>query len=443
MKHTFIRAMMELQEVRKQDFHVLCRVKPNHFTRNRKLPLKELALSIIARKGKTLVMELKTFFQQIGRKGASISKAGYSKQRQKLNPLALKHLADLRASNFYKDAQMVKLLCGYIVLASDGSGINLPNNDENINKFGSASRNGTKPQAQLGLGCMFDVLNMMIVGTTINRVKFNERQCALDQMDYAEELIGSRKVIYLFDRGYVSSEMFLELSKQNRKFLIRVGASNFKAEQASMSSLDEEVTIEFTKSRVGAHRRNGNTQTADRLEAAGSVQVRFVKVTLDNGEMECFATNLEKEEFDLEDIKYLYHLRWNIETAFDFLKNRLYIENFSGTKPIIIEQDIYAAVYLSNIIQDMCIEAQMDFERTNEKSYKHRMTINKNIAAGALKEAVIEFVIIQNIKQKQLLFEEILGFIQANILPIRDDRKYERTKGRLSGKYSNVNKRSY
>ena len=443
MKHTFKRAMMELQEVRKQDFHALCRVKMNYFTRKRKLPLKELVLSVIARKGKTLVMELKAFFQQIGKTGNGISKAGYTKQRQKLNPLALKHLADLRASNFYKDSQMVGRLRGYIVLANDGSGINLPNSEETINTYGSSSRKGTKPQTQLGLGCMFDVINKMIVGSTISRYKFNVRQCALEQMDRAEELVGSKKVIYLFDRGYISGEMLLELNEQNRKYLIRVGANNFKAEQAGMSSSDEEVTIKFTKNRINAHRRNGNIKTADRLAAAGSVQVRFVQITLDNGETECFATNLAEEEFNTDDIKYLYHLRWEIETAFDFLKNRLHIENFTGTKPIIIEQDIYAAVYLSNIIQDMCIEAQMEFEQTNERRYKHPMTINKNIAAGALKEALIEFVIIRNFKQKQLLFDEILDFIQANIIPIREERKYDRTKGRLAGKYSNVNKRAY
>lgn len=443
MKHTFKRAMMELQEVRKQDFHILCRVKMNHFTRKRKLPLKELVLSIVARKGKTLVMELKGFFKQLGKKGEGISKAGYSKQRQKLNPLALKHLADLRASNFYKDTTMVKRLRGYIVLASDGSGVNLPNSMETIDTYGSSSRKGTKPQAQLGLGCMFDVINKMVVGTTINRYKFNERQCAVEQMAYAEELIGSKKVIYLFDRGYISGEMLLDLNERNTKYLIRVGTSNFKAEQAAMSSPDEKVTIKFTKGRVSAHRKNGNIKTADKLAAAGSVEIRFVQITLDNGEIECFATNLPEDEFDAKDIKYLYHLRWEIETAFDFLKNRLHIENFTGTKPIIIEQDIYAAVYLSNIIQDMCMEAQMEFDHTSEGRYKHRMAVNKNIAAGALKEALIEFVIMRNLRQKQILFEEILNFIQANIIPIREERKYERTKGRLAGKYSNVNKRSY
>jgi len=435
--------MIELQEVRKQDFHTRCRVEANHFTRKRKLPLKELVLSIVARKGKTLVMELRGFFKQLGKKEEGISKAGYSKQRQKLNPLALKHLADLRVLNFYKDTTMVKRLRGYVVLASDGSGVNLPNSNETIDTYGSSSRKGTKPQAQLGLGCMFDVLNKMVVGTTINRYKFNERQCAVKQMEYAEELIGSKKVIYLFDRGYISGEMLLDLNGRNTKYLIRVGASKFKVEQAAMSSSDEKVIIKFTKPRVNVHRRNGNAKTADKLATAGSVQVRFVQIILDNGEIECFATNLTKDAFDTADIKYLYHLRWEIETAFDFLKNRLHIENFTGTKPIIIEQDIYAAVYLSNIIQDMCMEAQMEFDQTSEGRYKHRMTINKNIAVGALKEALIEFVIIRNIKQKQLLFEEILDFIQTNIIPIREERKYERTKGRLAGKYSNVNKRAY
>jgi len=290
---------------------------------------------------------------------------------------------------------------------------------------------------------MFDVINKMIVGSTINRCKFNERQCALEQMERAEELVGSKKVIYLFERGYISGEMLVELNEQNRKYLIRVGANNFKAEQADMNSSDEEVTTKFTENRINVHRRNGNMKTADRLAAAGSVQVRFVKIILDNGETDCFATNLAEEEFNSDDIKYLYHLRWEIETAFDFLKNRLHIENFTGTKPISIEQDIYAAVYLSNIIQDMCIEAQMEFEQTNERRYKHPMTINKNIVTGALKEALIEFVIIRNFKQKQLLFDEILDFIQANIIPIREERKYDRTEGRLAGKYSNVDKRAY
>ena len=37
----------------------------------------------------------------------------------------------------------------------------------------------------------------------------------------------------------------------------------------------------------------------------------------------------------------------------DDLKNKMQTENFTDENPIIIEQDIYASVYLSNIINDI------------------------------------------------------------------------------------------
>ena len=42
-----------------------------------------------------------------------------------------------------------------------------------------------------------------------------------------------------------------------------------------------------------------------------------------------------------------------------------------------------------------------------------------------------------------LRFDEIILEISSNILPVRNGRRYKRTKGQLSGTYSNVNKRSF
>ena len=38
------------------------------------------------------------------------------------------------------------------------------------------------------------------------------------------------------------------------------------------------------------------------------------------------------------------HMRWGIETAYETLKNRLQLENFTGTKPILLLQDIYSTI---------------------------------------------------------------------------------------------------
>ena len=41
-----------------------------------------------------------------------------------------------------------------------------------------------------------------------------------------------------------------------------------------------------------------------------------------------------------EDICQIYDYQWGIETNYNTFKNRLNIENYSGTKRIKIEQDI-------------------------------------------------------------------------------------------------------
>jgi len=74
---------------------------------------------------------------------------------------------------------LVQKLKGYLFLAVDGSSINFPNTAENIELYGSASRINTKPQAQLGISCLFDVLNKMIIDCTINKWKFSEHNQSL------------------------------------------------------------------------------------------------------------------------------------------------------------------------------------------------------------------------------------------------------------------------
>lgn len=69
-----------------------------------------------------------------------------------------------------------------------------------------------------------------------------------------------------------------------------------------------------------------------------------------------------------EEFKGLYFKRWGIETKFDELKNKFQIENFSGIKPVIIEQDFYAILLLSNIASIFEQEAQEELKEKNEKN---------------------------------------------------------------------------
>lgn len=440
MKHSNLRVTMDINHSNTICFIKHCKaIKDSHFTRNRKLPLHQLLLSILSRKGRTLTMEIRSFIKSIKSK-ISISKPGYLKQRQKLNPEVFLELSDFHVRNFYKDTTMVQRLKGYLILAVDGSSVNVPNTVQNVELYGNASHKNAKPQAQLGISCLFDVLNKMIIDCTINKWKFSERNQALLHIDKCNSITGEKPRIVIFDRGYPSGEFFIDLMERNESFLIRIGATVFKKEQLAMTTDDEYVNIMFDKSRLSPHK---GTSTADKLAKTGSIQLRFVRFELDNGSMEYLATNLPMEEFNTSEIVYLYRLRWEIETAYNVLKNKLFIENFTGTKPIMIEQDIYATVYLCNVMHDILLDAKLEFNIKNHQKYKYKMEINKNIAIGIMKEELIRFILEKDKGRKKEMFDEIIVEISSNILPVRNGRHYERTKGQLSGTYSNVNKRSF
>ena len=440
VKHSNLRVTMDINHSNTICFIKHCKaIKDSHFTRNRKLPLHRLLLSILSRKGRTLTMEIRSFIKSIKSK-ISISKPGYLKQRQKLNPEVFLELSDFHVRNFYQDTTMVQRLKGYLILAVDGSSVNVPNTVQNVELYGNASHKNAKPQAQLGISSLFDVLNKMIIDCTINKWKFSERNQALLHIDKCNSITGEKPRIVIFDRGYPSGEFFIDLMERNESFLIRIGATVFKKEQLSMTTDDEYVNIMFDKSRLSPHK---GTQTADKLAKTGSIPLRFVRFELDNGNTEYLATNLPMEEFNTSEIVYLYRLRWEIETAYDVLKNKLFIENFTGTKPIMIEQDIYATVYLCNVMHDILLDAKLEFNIKNHQKYKYKMEINKNIAIGIMKEELIRFILEKDKGRKKEIFDKIIVEISSNILPVRNGRHYVRTKGQLSGTYSNVNKRSF
>lgn len=135
-------------------------------------------------------------------------------------------------------------------------------------------------------------------------------------------------------------------------------------------------------------------------------------------------------------------MRWGIETAYETLKSRLQLENFTGTKPILLLQDIYSTIYLSNLSEDIILEAEHELDQ-KETNRKHKMMINQTISIGILKNDLIYILLETDKQKKNILFQQIYEDISKNLVPVRPDRHYNRTKGQLAGKYSNTHKRAY
>ena len=211
-----------------------------------------------------------------------------------------------------------------------------------------------------------------------------------------------------------------------------------------MTSEDEWIDIIFDKTRINPYKTKGEIATDERLEKKEKIRLRFVKVPLNTGEIEFILTNVPESIISQNEMKTIYHCRWDIETSYDELKNKLQLENFTGQKPIIIEQDIYATGYLYNLISDIIND--VEDEIADSKKYKQRkypMAVNRNLAIGILKEELIRLILEKDEKIQEALMARIMDEISENVEPVRDDRRYPRTKGQLASNYCNNRKRSF
>jgi len=429
---------MDISRMESDPFAGICRNgKDGFFTRNRKMPLGDLLLTMINRKGLTLTLELRNYMN-IAHPGESISKPGYLKQRMKLNPDAFLDLYHFHNKNFYSQPGF-STRKGYLVLAADGSDINIPTTKETLEMFGSASRKNTKPQAQIGLGCIYDVLNRMILESDCNKVKFDEMRVAEQQMERLAETIGNIPYVIIMDRGYPSTPSFIHMMEKGICFLTRLKSSDYKMEQGNLASDDSIVEIVLDKSRI---RHYEGTPDGEHMKELGAITLRMVRIKLEDGDYEVLATNLPQESFTTEEIGELYHLRWNIETAYETLKSRLQMENFTGTKPQLLLQDIYSTIYVSNLAEDIIHDVELELDE-KECHTKHKMAVNQTISIGILKNDLIYIVLEKDKEKKEKLLEQLYEDISKNLVPVRPDRHYRRTKGQLAGKYSNTHKRAY
>ena len=409
--------------------------------RKRKMPVEDLIYSMINRKGLTLKLELRNYMK-LSHPGTEISKPGYLKQRMKLNPDAFKYLYQSHNKNFYLDTDIEPYTYkGFLVLAVDGSDINIPTTPETLEKYGNAAKRGGKPCAQIGLGCLYDVLNRFILDSSINQVKFDEMRVAQSQIAKVKDTIGERySYMVIMDRGYPSTPAFLNFIDAGVYFVARLKSSDYKAEQQSLQSDDEDVSIELTKSR---RRHYMGTESESLMMSRDCFELRFVTVSLEDGKAEILATNLPRDIFPQKCFKEIYHMRWGIETAYEILKDRLKIENFTGTKPVLLEQDINSTIYVSNLAEDIICDIEEQQSNHLKKDYKHIMQINRNLSIGLLKNDLIYILLESDSTKKvelmQLLYEEI----STNVVPIRPDRHYHRTRGQLASNFSNTHKRSF
>ena len=389
------------------------------FTRKRKMDFERLIHYILNKKGLSTNMEICNFFDKIDEE-TDMSTQALLDQRLKLKPEIFVDLNEDYLKGFYNEYREtdVKNYKGYILKAIDGTDFEIPNTEKSKDTFGRVKTKSGESIPRTSVSMSYDVLNGYIIDVIPEKYRSNEIYMAKQHMKKDQEITEDYESIYIMDRNYVSLDFISFLQKNGINFLARLNLGYYVKETTNMKTKDEIIEIERTKERM--KRKYFENEETREYAKKNKIEVRILKYVLKTGEEEYLITNLKKLSY--EEIFEIYGKRWNIETLYNSLKNKLQIEKFTSSKEEIIKQDIYASVLVYNMIQTMKNEAQEDIE---QKKYKHEMKINENISIGLFKNEMIYIMLEDDDKKRLKRYDKLCKKILKYKIPIRKDRQYK------------------
>ena len=375
----------------------------NSFSRKRKLSFSNAIYFICSALRKSMATEINNFIEEHTYLNfPEISKQAFSKARQNISPEAFKELCRLFVDSFYSSDDNLKKWNGFNVLAIDGTSLQVPDTIECGEYFG-LSKNQNKVQTAIAsASALYDVLNDTIIDATITKFRTSEREMAKQHINELNNRKLTNNSILIFDRGYPSYDMFDYLHDRKLFFLMRV-SSSFKI----MQEISPEDCIFEYKSK-------GELK-----------KVRVIKIKLSDDITEILVTNIFDEVITQPQFKELYFLRWGIECKYKELKSSIEIEEFSGTKPIAIEQDFYASIYISMVASLIKKDADVAIANDNDnKNLKSEYQANRNFILSEVLKKIIA-MLVKPILGKRIL-ENILEKAKKIRSQIRPNRNCER-----------------
>ena len=389
------------------------------FTRKRKMDFEKLIHYILNKKGLSTNMEINNFFNKIN-EDTDMSVQALLDQRLKLKAEVFVELNEDYLKGFYSEYREtdVKNYKGYILKAIDGTDFEIPNTEKSKDAFGRVKAREGESIPRTSVSMCYDVLNEYIIDVIPEKYRANETYMAKRHMRKDQEITENYKSIYIMDRNYVSFDFLAFLQKRDIKFLSRLNLGYYTKETQNMKTRDEIVEIENTKERM--KRKYFEDEETREYAKENKLEVRILKYVLKTGEEEYLITNIK--ELSYEEIFEIYGKRWNIETLYNSLKNKLQIEKFTSSKEEIIKQDIYASTLVYNMVQTMRNEAKEDIE---QKKYKHEMKINENISIGLFKNEMIYIMLEDDDKKRVKRYDKLCKKILKYKIPIRKDRQYK------------------
>ncbi|MDO5811830.1 MAG: IS4 family transposase [Bacillota bacterium] len=312
----------------------------NSFTRKRKISLDNLLNYLIFRNHDVLSEDLVSYFGALCDFDIPTRQA-MIKSMSILNYDVWDSIMDRFRNEIYNELPLINFK-DYIILAVDGSFLDLPPHIALNHYFGGNQTSKMKisdikkPQAKVSM--IYDVLNKIVLDFSISHYRTSEIPLLFKHLKKLQEFFCDKKIILLADRYYGSVELFRYCEMHNIKYIVRVKKNFFKHYiEKHEGEINFNINIKLDKAWI---RRIKNDEVRKSMNEDPKMDIRVVRGTYTYNEKSKkkerevtvetqYFTNLDGG-FDIADIIDLYHHeRWNVENAYDVLKNSLNIEQYT------------------------------------------------------------------------------------------------------------------
>lgn len=305
----------------------------------------------------------------------STTRQALAKKEKKLNVKFYENISDILLSKIQNNIK-----CKYTkqVIGVDGT---YPTFLNSLSKDGYSSNKTCGSVTPLITGLYNVTYNIPIM---LNMTKHKDERRAF--MDLSMNLNKYKNNIFVFDRGYMSEELFNFMNNKELNYICRIRDNSL-----CIPNNDDDIII------------NSN-----------GFQKRICKYTINN---KCYylATNLvNRYEYSINTLKQIYHSRWDIEEYFKYIKANMNISTNNEKRETEIKKTLFANLIVSQItFLVMNLKANK-----SKKDTDNNKVINKSILTKGIYDKFL-FYFFKNIHFTHYF---LINFFKVRIKYIKTNR---------------------
>lgn len=316
--------------------------------RRRRLPMEQVILLVLGmalmrdRPVKEVARTLDLVLPE--RRGSrSAAPSALVKARQRLGADPLEWLFGHSAAQWGHDSARRDAWRGLALYAVDGTTLRVPDTDDNRAHFGGqrggAHGRGDSGYPQLRLAALMAVRSHVLLGASFGPYNFDERVLAADLWPLVPD-----ESLTLFDRGFLQANVLVPLANgHDRHWLTRAKKNSVWRVVKRLGPGDDLVEMNVSGE---ARRKDRSLPMVFQARAIRYQRKGFTPQTL-------LTSLIDARRFPADEIRVLYHERWEIELAYGELKTDLLQreEAIRSKSPESVAQELWGILIAYNLVR--------------------------------------------------------------------------------------------